>query len=840
MALPHEQMFYEVMWRTWSRGLAYPFPWWVQQYLRRWIDVFDGGLFDSKEEAFSSNAAYRYWNMVGVKDAKEESLVGQAGDVEPVYDQYALAFFVFDPSRATLHLPHLLDPGDPVGPPAVVAQRLDAGYLPVVVTAYRPLAGLVVTQRVFATTVGPRQRSVAVARLGLTAEEEGAHEGWLCLAVVPAGPSGFQRHDRAGRYLANGALGSIRYLSTEQRVEVNGDWGPLFDTAPSHVGVYGNPESLADPDHYLRTSPFVEMTQRGTLNGLEAAVDAVGGLCTAVFAWPYHLDGAIPSFEVDVRFPIDDYRGGGDVVELRSTPAAELDQKNRSWWDAKLATGLQLDLPAEVAHLWDLFRLSRSTLLMLADDGAIHPGPTIYDEFWVRDSSVEGIACALAGETGLPSRQYGTHYRAVFNVGDDRIGPARAHGFFGGTHERNDQEWDSNGEALWAFGRFDRIMGADAAFGAGLYAPYVIDGARWLRDNRSQYGLLYSGWSAEHLGDKDKPHYWDDLWAIAGLYEAARLADRLGTVETHELWAIYDDLVRATSGSIRWVLGEQRRQGQWKTFVPTGPGNVGDLDSTIIGAVSYFHPCRLHMGAKLGEDVDSAFRFTLETIWNDFVTGGGFRHDRAWHAYGPYLTLQLAHAFLLTGQLDRMDACLSWAVANAAYATVSRRAGDRVNRWAVVQGAWNEQHAYPIASDFAEVRDDWWYMGDIPHGWAAAELLLLLRDIALFEGDEDGDRHMYVAPGLLPHWLGDGEEIAVSDAPTVFGTPFGYRLRHDAGARTLDLRFTQPAPAGVRYVFPCHFGVRVDAVIADGAQVAADGRTVHLPSGTTAAQVRYG
>ena len=53
----------------------------------------------------------------------------------------------------------------------------------------------------------------------------------------------------------------------------------------------------------------------------------------------------------------------------------------------------------------------------------------------------------------------------------------------------------------------------------------------------------------------------------------------------------------------------------------------------------------------------------------------------------------------------------------------------------------------------------------------------------------------------MPHWLGDGEQFAVQDAPTVFGAPFGFALHHDAGARTLDLRLTQPAPAGVRYVF---------------------------------------
>ena len=44
---------------------------------------------------------------------------------------------------------------------------------------------------------------------------------------------------------------------------------------------------------------------------------------------------------------------------------------------------------------------------------------------------------------------------------------------------------------------------------------------------------------------------------------------------------------------------------------------------------------------------------------------GGFRHDSAWNCYGPYLTLQLAHAFLLLGDVARMDQCLRWLVGNA-------------------------------------------------------------------------------------------------------------------------------------------------------------------------------
>jgi hypothetical protein len=839
MALPHEVMFYEVMWRAFGRGAAYPIPWWVQQYLRRWVEVYDDGLFDSKEAAFSSNAGYRYWNMVGVKDRKEETLVGQTGDIEPVYDQYAMGFFLFFPTDRSLSIPHLVDSS--AGPAPLLTQRMEDGYLPVVLTTYRARPGLRLTQRAFATTtIGARERSLALARLTVTADGPVPCDGWLCAAVLPAGPSGFQRHDRAGRYLENGAVSSLRYRVADRRLDVNGQWGPVLDTAPEVFGLYGNPRSLADPDHYLQVSPFADLAGNGGLNGRDTALDPIGGLCTAVFAWPFHLPNAGTSLEVDIRFPIDDYRGDGDLAELTKTPAQVLDDANVAWWRDKLQSGLRLRLPSEVAHLWDLARLCRANLLILADDGAIHPGPTIYDEFWVRDSSVEGIACALIGENGLPQRQFSTHYPALFNLGSEQIGPARAHGFFGGEHERDGYEWDSNGEALWALGRFDRLQGPAAAFGAGLYAPYVLDGARWIRDNRSRYGLLHSGWSAEHLGGRDQPHYWDDLWGITGLYEAARLAERIGAQEVGELWQAHDDLATATRDSIRWVLSEQARRGAWETYVPTGPGDVGRLDSTMVGALAYFHPCRLYMGARLGDDIDRAFRFTLETIWGHFVTGGGFRHDSAWHAYGPYLTLQLAHAFLLVGDVQRMDACLRWSVGNAGYATVSRSAGDAANRWDVVQGAWNEQHAYPIASDFSEVPDQWWYMGDIPHGWAAAELLLLLRDIALFEADEDGQRHLYLAPGLLPHWLPDGDELQVADAPTLFdGARMGYRLRHDSAARTVRIEVTQPAPPDVHYVVPCRFGAGVEAATADGVATEVRGLDVILPAGTRSGEVKY-
>jgi len=833
MAEIHEWMFYEVSWRQWAARGRYPVPWWCQQYFREWRDDYDSGLFASKEAAFASNAHYRYWHMVGVKDHRQESLIGQAGEIEPVYDHYALSFFLFEPGGRTLHFPQFPAAGENGRP---LVQAHEDGFLPVVQTVYRPPLPLEVSQEAHATVLGVRHRSVVVLRFQVRATADSA-PAWFCLAVTPAGPTGFQRRDKAGRYIADKRIGLLAYKGADRLVEVNGKWGPIFATAPDQVGFYGNEDGRTDPGHYLLNSPFHELQQSGALNGQHLARDHVAGLCVGAFAWNVPALAAGDHIALDVYLPVDDYRGD-DIAAFHAADAEALVAANRAYWNEKLAVeGMQPAFPASVNHLDHLFRLCRANLLVLADQGQIHPGPTIYDSFWVRDSSIEGIACALAGDTSLPRTQFGTHYPDVFNREHRQWGPVNLRGFFGGEHEKNDHEWDSNGQALWAIGRLDRILGAAEGFGLSLYWPYVLEGARWLRDNRSPFGLLPSGWSAEHIGDKNQPHYWDDLWGLAGLWEAAQLATRIGAREIAEIWDAYDSLRRATADSIRWVLDQQRRQGHWETFVPTGPGDVGRLDSTVVGAVAYFHPCRLYMGAKLGADVDHAFRMTLETIWSHFVDGG-FRHDSAWNSYGPYLTLQLAHAFLLLGDVERMDRLLAWSVGNAGYARITRDSGLTGDFWEVALGAWNEQHAYPIAKDFAEMPERWWYMGDIPHGWACAELLLLLRDILFFEAAEDADPHIYLAPGVMPHWVADGGSVTCNAAPTMFGGPLGYRLSHDSAAREITIAITQAPPGEPWYVYPCRLG-RVDRVETNLGPLSQSGNDVRLPAGTTRATIHY-
>jgi hypothetical protein len=178
-----------------------------------------------------------------------------------------------------------------------------------------------------------------------------------------------------------------------------------------------------------------------------------------------------------------------------------------------------------------------------------------------------------------------------------------------------------------------------------------------------------------------------------------------------------------------------------------------------------------------------------------------------------------------------MDALLAWTIGNAGYAKIRAYAG-AASQWAVVQGAWNEQHAYSVAKDFGTNFPEWWYMGDIPHGWAAAELILLVRDMLFFEADEDRDPHVYIAPGIPPHWLVGDQTISVRQAPSAFGTTFGYDLVHDAAARRVTVTIREPLPGHVHFVYPFRLGASARALSVDGQalQLPLQGADVPLPA----------
>src|SRR5439155_21786892 len=93
-------------------------------------------------------------------------------------------------------------------------------------------------------------------------------------------------------------------------------------------------------------------------------------------------------------------------------------------------------------------------------------------------------------------------------------------------------------------------------------------------------------------------------------------------------------------------------------------------------------------------------------------------------------------------------------------------------------------------------------LGDMPHSWAAAELLSLLRDMLLTE--QDGE--LVVNSGPPDDWLDPGKHIVLRDAPTHYG-PASIELRRsspssDASAADLTITVSGRPPRGWRVRIP--------------------------------------
>jgi hypothetical protein len=95
----------------------------------------------------------------------------------------------------------------------------------------------------------------------------------------------------------------------------------------------------------------------------------------------------------------------------------------------------------------------------------------------------------------------------------------------------------------------------------------------------------------------------------------------------------------------------------------------------------------------------------------------------------------------------------------------------------------------------------------MPHSWAAAELISLLRDTIVAE--QDGA--LLINSGTPDTWLAPGKHITLKNAPTEYGPVSISLVRSDTD---LTVRLDGAPPAGWRVRLPG----RPDAVLPSGSQ----------------------
>ena len=376
-----------------------------------------------------------------------------------------------------------------------------------------------------------------------------------------------------------------------------------------------------------------------------------------------------------------------------------------------------------------IYEASVNTLLHLSA-GKVYPGPYTYRRFWFRDASLMLEALAQLGAIERVRAQLATF-------------PAlqKHDGYF----ESQEGEWDSNGEVLWAFGRFAELTGERFP---EEWCNAIERGAQWLQRRRlpdgeqPHAGLLPAGFSAEHFGPNDY-YYWDDYWAIGGLRAVAPHLERVNRLRGA---AFCRRLAQAFSTAVERSL-EKFAVPRGKGAIPASP--YRRMDSGAIGVLVADYPLQLYPAA------DARIEKTLEHFLAHHFVNGGFFQDMTHSGVNVYLTLAIAQSLLRAG--------------DPRWQEIIRQ----VARDASPTGLWPEA-IHPLTGGGC--------IGDGQHGWAAAEWFRWTR--AAFVREENDE--LIIGSGLLPEWLEAREPLSFGLTPTPWG-PVRVELR-PTGAQSWSVR----------------------------------------------------
>jgi hypothetical protein len=376
-------------------------------------------------------------------------------------------------------------------------------------------------------------------------------------------------------------------------------------------------------------------------------------------------------------------------------------------WHNELKTCAHLRIPDErLQRLWDQ---AVSTVILHAP-GEVFPGPYTYRRFWYRDA-----ALILNALITLGAKERARRALELFPRGQLRDGYFRS----------QEGEWDSNGEVLWILDRYFALTGEPVS---SEWSDVIERGARWILHKRMppasvHPGLLPAGFSAEHLGPNDY-YYWDNFWGVAGLQSAARLLRTVNPTLADEFEAGAADFTSVIASSV------ERDLSRTCGAIPAAPNRR--MDSGAVGSLIADFPLQLFPAR------DPRVMATVEWLLANSFVCGGFFQNMIHSGINAYLTLHVAQVMLRAG--DARVHSLIDAVAALASPT----------------GQWPEAiHPRTLGG----------CMGDGQHVWAAAEWLMMMRNLFV---REEGDT-LVIGSGFRAEWLKPGASLFIESTLTPFG-----------------------------------------------------------------------
>ena len=682
-----------------------------------------------------------YWTVVGASGDEDEALVNEDGQVEVNKLAFSLEPFAMVNGKFETWADCESD------------HSLVNGSLPIP-SVTRHGGDIKLETKAFVE--GQAGSSRLIVRYQLTNLGPASHEGTLAIAIRP-----FQVNPPYQNLNISGGASTIHTIkrSAEGAGEVLVDDRVVIP--------------LVKPDKFGATTfDGGEIVEHLAIDQFPKAseVDDPRGLASAALGYSFALKAG-QSRTVAVMVPFHpgqrsgnqgDTPGFGDARGADGIAFADKRlQESTDWWREQLGR-VKILLPKGNERITDSIRANLAYILINRDGPAIQPGSRCYERTWIRDGCLTSTALlALGHESEV--REF-LDWFAPFQYENGKIpccvdkrGPDPV------------PENDSHGEYIYAVGKYYQFT-RDEAF-VKRHWPHVVNAVKYIEFLRAQrmteeyrsgpsekrvcYGLMPESISHEGYSAKPMHSYWDDLWTLKGLTDAASLAETVGdSANAAKFAAMRDDFRRTLIDSMNLAM-----QSKGINFIP-GCAELGDFDATST-TVALF-PC-----GQRGTLPDPALTNTFQKYWEFFKER---RDGKAkWRDYTPYEN-RIVGSMILLGERERAHELMDFFFK-----------GQRPPEW----------------REWAEVvrRDDreQGYIGDMPHTWVGSDFINSMVLMLAYPRESDGA--MVIGAGLTRGWVESEEGVHVEGLRTAYG-PLNYSVHKRDGAVAYEIEKLERVPAG--------------------------------------------
>ena len=436
-----------------------------------------------------------------------------------------------------------------------------------------------------------------------------------------------------------------------------------------------------------------------------------GGKQTRTYSWKWALaPGA--SAEAVARYT---YFPVADPAKYDRAGAKLWLDRTIGFWRGVMAEAASVQVPCRKATR---AMLAAHVCQMIANDlGDLRGGEGFYDNFYIRDGAYQVMELEEAGFNQMSQRAI-----------DLFLARQRPDGRF----ESQNNQFDANGQAVWALWQYARISG-DRDFLERIY-PRMLRAVSWTMQQRRKmpadspfHGLLTAAPAdGEFLWDGKHHIVGYDLWNLRGILCAADAARRLGKPEDAKA-LLQEAASYRTAFDAAW-----QRTGL--AYFPPSWEKVG----THWGNTETLWPTRLF------EARDPRVKASSDYLRSEFE-GGFVEGTIRWKAEGmedaihPYMGAYTVMNTLARGDDEQVVEDFYWYLAHSTAANAFPEGIYYKRRF-----AWSDT---------------------IPHVTGACNYAILLRHMLVHEDGEE----LHLLPAIPDWWLEEGREIRLERLPTHFG-----------------------------------------------------------------------